>query len=160
MLDLITAIYENGVLRPITPLALPEHSRVQLQIQAPPAQDSPAEHRRRVHEVLVAAGLSLPRPPVPPGAKPLSAERREALTVTVQPASPQRSVQLTAPASVWIRSRVPGSGTPITRGSGRGDQVKITCGAAGHRSATAAITLMGAWSLGPIAIAPLITTLA
>jgi predicted DNA-binding antitoxin AbrB/MazE fold protein len=79
MLDLITAIYENGVLRPIMPLALPEHSRVQIQIQAPPAVDSPAEHRRRVHEVLVAAGLNLPRPPVPPDVKPLSAERREEL---------------------------------------------------------------------------------
>ncbi len=78
MLDMITAIYENGVLRPTTPLALPEHSRVQIQIQALPA-DSPAEHRRRVHEVLVAAGLSLPRPTVPPDVKPLSAERREEL---------------------------------------------------------------------------------
>jgi predicted DNA-binding antitoxin AbrB/MazE fold protein len=79
MLDLITAIYENGVLRPITPLALPEHSRVQIQIQASPVVESPAEHRRRVHEVLVAAGLSLPRPPDLPEAKPLSAERREEL---------------------------------------------------------------------------------
>ena len=26
---MITAVYENGLLRPLTPLALPEHTRVQ-----------------------------------------------------------------------------------------------------------------------------------
>ena len=92
MLDLITAIYENGVLRPITPLALPEHSRVQLHIQAPPAEDSPAEHRRRVHEVLVAAGLSLPRPPIPPDVKPLSAERRAELAHILAASGPLSQV--------------------------------------------------------------------
>lgn len=92
MLDLITAIYENGVLRPIMPLALPEHSRVQIQIQASPAVDSPAEHRRRVHDVLVAAGLSLPRPPDLPDVKPLSAERREELAHILAASGPLSQV--------------------------------------------------------------------
>jgi predicted DNA-binding antitoxin AbrB/MazE fold protein len=75
----ITAVYENGLLRPLTPLALPEHSQVQLQVLPIPGGESPAEHRRRVHEVLVAAGVSLPAVPDMPEAKLLSAERREEL---------------------------------------------------------------------------------
>lgn len=78
-MSLITAIYENGILRPLTPLSLPEHARVQIQVQAESSQDKAAEHRRRVHEVLVAAGLSLPTPPAMPNAQLLSDERREEL---------------------------------------------------------------------------------
>lgn len=76
----ITAIYENGVLRPLVPLTLPEHTQVQLHIQ--PMLTSTldvAEHRRRVQEVLVATGLSLPAPDTSPVFKPLSAERRKEL---------------------------------------------------------------------------------
>jgi predicted DNA-binding antitoxin AbrB/MazE fold protein len=78
-MSMITAIYENGVLRPLSPLSLPEHTRVQIQVQSEPRQDNAAEHRRRLHEVLVAAGLSLPTPPDMPNAQLLSAERREEL---------------------------------------------------------------------------------
>ena len=56
----ITAIYENGVLRPLTPLMLPEHTRVQVYVQPSPAPPNMNAHRQRVHEALVAAGLSLP----------------------------------------------------------------------------------------------------
>jgi predicted DNA-binding antitoxin AbrB/MazE fold protein len=31
----IEAIYENGVLRPLSPLALPEHARVRLSVDGP-----------------------------------------------------------------------------------------------------------------------------
>ena len=75
----ITAVYENGLFRPLTPLSLPEHARVQLQVSTVLGEESPTEHRRRVHEVLVAAGLSLSTVPVMPEAKSLSAERREEL---------------------------------------------------------------------------------
>ena len=75
----ITAIYENGVLRPLTPLTLPEHAQVQIQVQAAPSEKEADSHRRRVHEALVAAGLSLPTPPDLPNAHLLSAERREEL---------------------------------------------------------------------------------
>lgn len=36
----VDAIYENGVLRPLSPLALPEHARVRLSV------DGPADHDR------------------------------------------------------------------------------------------------------------------
>src|SRR5690242_1111935 len=57
----ITAVYENGVFRPLTPLALPEHAEVEISIrtQTPDVDDAEA-HRRRVHNVLTAAGLRLP----------------------------------------------------------------------------------------------------
>ena len=57
----INAVYENGVLRPLTPLALPEHAEVEISIrtQTPDVDDAEA-HRQRVHEVLTAAGLRLP----------------------------------------------------------------------------------------------------
>jgi predicted DNA-binding antitoxin AbrB/MazE fold protein len=76
---MITAVYENGLFRPLTPLALPEHTQVQLQVLSGSSEESPTEHRRRVREVLVAAGLSLPAAPVAPETKSLPAERREEL---------------------------------------------------------------------------------
>ncbi len=91
-MNTITAIYENGLLRPLTPLTLPEHSRVQIQIQTTPAAEDPAEHRRRVHEALVAAGLSLSTPPAMPEAKPLSAERREELAQILAAGGPLSEV--------------------------------------------------------------------
>lgn len=60
MITLVTAIYENGVLRPLTPLELPEHTQVQLSVLPLPTPDDAQEHRRRVQEVLVAAGLRRP----------------------------------------------------------------------------------------------------
>ena len=73
----VTAIYENGVLRPLTPLTCPERARVQIHVRL--ESTDTAEHRRRVRETLVAAGLSLPTPDAPPAASPISAERRDEL---------------------------------------------------------------------------------
>jgi hypothetical protein len=57
---------------------LPERTRVRVQIQSVlPAGAS--EHRRRVDEALVAAGLSVPEMFCPPISGPISAERREEL---------------------------------------------------------------------------------
>lgn len=75
----VIAIYENGVLRPLTPLALPEHARVQVHVEQVLASTDVAENRRRVREALVAAGLSLLTPDSPPVSSSLSAERREEL---------------------------------------------------------------------------------
>lgn len=79
MTSTITAIYEEGVLRPLTPLSLPEHSRVLIQVE----QVSPAEetttHRHRVREALIAAGLSQPMSIPLPASSSLSSERREEL---------------------------------------------------------------------------------
>lgn len=56
MSEIITAIYENGVLRPLAPLELPEHTEVRISISV---MELPADqaHRQRVTEALAAAGL-------------------------------------------------------------------------------------------------------
>ena len=62
----IAAIYEQGMLRPLTPLLMPERTRVQIQIIS---QSSDVEERQRVRQVLLDAGVIQPRPqaePVPP----------------------------------------------------------------------------------------------
>jgi predicted DNA-binding antitoxin AbrB/MazE fold protein len=75
----VGAIYERGILRPLTPLTLPEHTRVQVQVQRVLSPTDAAEHRRQVHNALVAAGLSLPTPPFTPATNLISEERRESL---------------------------------------------------------------------------------
>ena len=91
---LITAVYENGLFRPLTPLALPEHTQVQLQVLSGSGEESPTEHRRRVHEVLVAAGLSLPTESAVTEARPLSNERREELARILAAGGPLSEVIL------------------------------------------------------------------
>jgi predicted DNA-binding antitoxin AbrB/MazE fold protein len=75
----IPAIYENGILRPLTPLALPEQTQVQVYIQPLPPSAEATAHRRQVRAALAEAGLSLPEATVPVIPPPLSAERREEL---------------------------------------------------------------------------------
>lgn len=58
MSEIITAIYENGVLHPLTPLPLQEHSCVRLQILT----EDPATDAEQVVQSLVAAGLVTPPP--------------------------------------------------------------------------------------------------
>lgn len=85
----ITAIYENGVLRPLTPLALREHTQVEIEIKPAPVPPDPLQERRRVHEVLVAAGLVLPRTEADLAMpEPLSSERREELAALFAAAGP------------------------------------------------------------------------
>jgi predicted DNA-binding antitoxin AbrB/MazE fold protein len=64
--ETITAIYEHGVLRPLTPLELPEHARVAITIRTP---EGAAEQRRKVAQALRAAGFFVASPsriaPVP-----------------------------------------------------------------------------------------------
>jgi predicted DNA-binding antitoxin AbrB/MazE fold protein len=55
----IPAVYENGVLRLLTPLALPEHTRVEIQIVT---QSSVAEtERQQVRRALLEAGIIRPQ---------------------------------------------------------------------------------------------------
>jgi predicted DNA-binding antitoxin AbrB/MazE fold protein len=79
MSQTITAVYEQGVLRPLEPLALAERSQVKIQIveTAAPSRDT-AEARRRVEETLLAAGLIKPLTP-PPDLLHISPERRREL---------------------------------------------------------------------------------
>ena len=65
MTETIAANYEQGVLRPLTPLSLPEHTRVQIQIVV---QTSAAhrDERQLVRQALLEAGVIQPRPPADP----------------------------------------------------------------------------------------------
>lgn len=78
MSQTISAIYADGVLRPLTPLDLPEQSQVEIEVKqvvAPEAEQ--LDERNRFHQALVAAGLALEHPVNPVPAAPLSAEERE-----------------------------------------------------------------------------------
>ncbi len=60
MPEIITAIYESGVLRPLSPLPLQEHQTVRIQVLL---EDAEAE-LERITQSLVAAGLVTPPPAV------------------------------------------------------------------------------------------------
>lgn len=56
MTTAIDAIYEAGLLRPLQPLALPEHTRVRVSVETLPADDAErqawlAQGERRLREV-------------------------------------------------------------------------------------------------------------
>ncbi len=75
MTTIITAVYEKGLLRPLTPLNLPEHQTVRLQVMP---DEAPRDEGAEAVRVLVAAGLMRPRPSVIPP-DPVPAEERRAL---------------------------------------------------------------------------------
>jgi predicted DNA-binding antitoxin AbrB/MazE fold protein len=56
MTTAVEAIYEAGLLRPLQPLALPEHARVRVSVETLPADDAErqawlAQSERRLHDV-------------------------------------------------------------------------------------------------------------
>jgi predicted DNA-binding antitoxin AbrB/MazE fold protein len=53
MSETIHAVYEQGVLRPLTPLHLPEHTQVEISIN--PITNA-EEERQRVRQALIAGG--------------------------------------------------------------------------------------------------------
>ena len=55
MNETITVVYEQGVLRPLAPLPMPEHTRIEIQIVEPSLPVE--EERHRVRQVLLAAGV-------------------------------------------------------------------------------------------------------
>ena len=57
MSEIIHAVYEQGVLRPLTPLHLPEHAHVQISIN--PISNA-EEERQRVRQALIAGGVIRP----------------------------------------------------------------------------------------------------
>ncbi len=78
MSNVITAIYEQGALRPLEPLALTERSQVKIQILETTSPPEEAAEMRRIEEVLITAGLIKSLNP-PPDLPHISAERREEL---------------------------------------------------------------------------------
>jgi predicted DNA-binding antitoxin AbrB/MazE fold protein len=58
MPEIITAIYENGVLRPLSPLPLQEHQTVRLQV----LPEESVTELERITQSLATAGLITPPP--------------------------------------------------------------------------------------------------
>ena len=81
MIEIVTAVYEKGMLRPLQPLNLRERQRVRIQVlpEAPDVSEEPEDDTDALIQRLVAKGLMRPRPrgPIPPD--PVSAEERKAL---------------------------------------------------------------------------------
>jgi predicted DNA-binding antitoxin AbrB/MazE fold protein len=74
MPEIVTAVYENGVLRLLSPLNLRERQTVRIQI----LPEEPADEAEQVIQTLVAAGLITP-PPGNSNVDPVSEEERREL---------------------------------------------------------------------------------
>ncbi len=76
MTEVISAVYEKGMLRPLQALNLRERQKVRIQVMA---EESAEDEGADVIRILVAAGLMHPRPtgPIPPD--PVPAEERQRL---------------------------------------------------------------------------------
>ena len=77
MAEIVTAVYENGILRPLRPLNLRERQTVRLQI----VQEEPAEDENESEaaiRILVEAGLLTP-PPRRSDVDPVSEQDRREL---------------------------------------------------------------------------------
>ncbi len=71
----VTAIYQNGVLRPLVSLDLPENSEVELNLKV---IESKTNRREAIEELLIKNGLSLQKKSTEPK-QILSADERERL---------------------------------------------------------------------------------
>jgi predicted DNA-binding antitoxin AbrB/MazE fold protein len=76
----IRAIYENGVLRPLTALELPDHTEVRIRVETTPERPEAEAHRRAVDDALIAAGLLTPRSADQAASRPLTDGERDALS--------------------------------------------------------------------------------
>ena len=76
MTEIVTAVYEKGVLRPLHDINLRERQRVRLQVLP---EESPGEEAAAVIRILVEAGLMRPPPQSAPLADPVPEQEREAL---------------------------------------------------------------------------------
>ena len=71
MTDVLTAVYENGILRPLGPVKLRERQTVRLQVIA----DEPTDEADQIIQKLAGAGL-LSLPPGYSSVKPISEDKR------------------------------------------------------------------------------------
>jgi predicted DNA-binding antitoxin AbrB/MazE fold protein len=78
----IPAVYEGGVLRPLEPLDLPEHTRVQVTVAV--VDDQFKAEDERIRAILSAGGVQLvPRPTN--SRQPMTEEERAALMREIGP---------------------------------------------------------------------------
>ena len=75
MSEVITAVYEKGVLRPLHPLNLREKQTVRIQV----LPTEPVDEAEEVIQLLVAAGLMTPPKKGTPPPDPVSEEERREL---------------------------------------------------------------------------------
>ncbi len=87
MNETITAIYEQGMLRLLTPLSLPERTRVQIQIVAPATAVHKGEEHCQVRRALLDAGVIRPRSQTEP-VQPVSEAQLAAAGKTLAAAGP------------------------------------------------------------------------
>ena len=64
MAEIVKAVYEKGILRPLQPLNLRERQTVRLQVlpEEPKAQEEPEDELEKVIQSLIASGVTRPRP--------------------------------------------------------------------------------------------------
>ncbi len=80
-MEIVTAVYEKGILRPLQPLNLQERQTVRIQIvsEEPVRQEEPTDEVEQVIQSLVSAGLMRPRLKSTPPPDPVSKEERRRL---------------------------------------------------------------------------------
>ena len=81
MTETVTAVYEHGVLRPLTPLHLPEDSQVEIEVRMIHSTPDIPDRREQVRAALDAAGILAPA--TPSAMVPLSEAERVALAEEV-----------------------------------------------------------------------------
>ncbi len=74
MTEIVTAVYENGMLRPLQPLSLRERQTVRIQVLL----EEPADGVEKVIQKLIKAGVITP-PPGHSEVDPVSEEERREL---------------------------------------------------------------------------------
>ena len=82
MIETVTAVYEHGVLRPLTPLHLPEHSHVEIEVRAIQSTTDAQARRTQVRAALDAAGILEPVTPLTMA--PLSEAERASLAAELE----------------------------------------------------------------------------
>jgi predicted DNA-binding antitoxin AbrB/MazE fold protein len=78
MTEIVTAVYENGILRPLRPLDLRERQRVRLQLLPEELSEEEDEGEAAIR-ILMSAGLMRPPQRGTPPPDPVSEEKRQAL---------------------------------------------------------------------------------
>ncbi len=82
MSEVVTAVYENGILRPLEPLSLQEHQTVRIQILV----DTALDETEQIIQSLIEAGELTP-PPGISDVEPISEEETRELANTLGKAS-------------------------------------------------------------------------